>query len=190
MYAWCERRGGEVIVEDLKEHSVMTAAVGLALFKEELRWVDEFVAAALLHDVGKANKRSLRQCEEVRLGKRERASFRCHEVLSAQAALELMGFMNADYAAVMYAVLRHHHAMRKVRDCLKEDLELGDVGALKDLIPHLSNLKGLKPSSELFDIASKVRDLGKAFILTGFLSLADSVAATLFRRPDSSGKPS
>ncbi|NPA84758.1 MAG: hypothetical protein GXO07_01980, partial [Crenarchaeota archaeon] len=29
-----------------------------------------------------------------------------------------------------------------------------------------------------------------AFILTGFLSLADSVAATLFRRPDSSGKPS
>jgi len=179
--------------EGLLEHSLRTASVGLVLLERELGSLKEaFVLAAVLHDVGKGNNRSLAQFRRLKSGATTgKVSFRCHEVLSAGAVLELERDLGEElYEPVFYAVLRHHHAMRGVSDCLKEDLILEDVGKLKNLIPQLEGLKGLRPTDKILHEAINLGNKREAFVLTGFLSLADSVAAYLARRPDSSEKPS
>ncbi len=184
---------GKEVFEGLKDHSLRTASVGLTLFERELErlgLLEPFVLAAVLHDVGKANKMVLEKFKKIKLEecKDQKLSFACHELLSAQAAWELRKELGSHYWVVLYSVLRHHHAMRGIKDCFKKgDLVLDRVGKLSELIPRLEELKGLKPSKTLIEhevenaMAHSMKELKEAYVVTGFLSLADSVAAYLGR---------
>ena len=201
---------GKEVFEGLKEHSMRTASVGLVLFQQELERFnlgDQFVIAAVLHDVGKANEDVLKKFKQIKSQRCEnqRLSFACHEVLSAQVAYELKEFLKEDYRVVLYSVLRHHHAMRGAKDCFKmgKNLVLDDVGGLSEFVPKLKGLRGIKPNTSIIEHEAEsmaMKELKKAFVVTGFLSLADSVAAYLGRVIlanssleqgfDSTGKPS
>ncbi len=194
-YLEVDKRRNSVSCEYLYEHSLRTAMVGLVIYENELKGKlrDLFILSALLHDVGKANESVKAQIDYV-IRNGGKVSFKCHEVLSAQVVLELKRKSNVFqevYEPVFYAVLRHHHAMRALGDCKKISLTLIDVGKLKKLIPQLSQLVGIKPEfADIENVTRYLRNKKDAFLLSGFLSLADSVAAFLARRPDHSEKPS
>jgi len=58
---------------------------------------------------------------------------------------------------------------------------------IKDIVQRV---KSKKRSSELcYSLGNNSEELKKGFVLAGYLSLADSVAAFLQRRPDSTEKP-
>ena len=201
--AFLEREeGNKVVYEGLTEHSIRTANVGLILFKDELDYLERryngvreaFVVAAILHDIGKMNEEVLNQIRLFEENKINKISFACHELLSAQVAIEtLEGYKYA--SEVIYAVLKHHHAMRLIKDCLPR--------ASKLRLLRTQELTNNSLNCKLCEDAAKIGELMKrdirpkkdailgtvycleypalAFALAGFLSLADSVAAYLGR---------
>ncbi len=193
--AYLEVEDGKCVYDCLYDHSLLTAKVGLVIYERELdkKLRELFMLSALLHDVGKANDVVKKRWNDV-LRNGGKVSFRCHELLSAQVVLELRKMHEAFeevYEPVFYAVLRHHHAMRMLRECNDSNLTLDDVGKLAQVIPSLKDLKGTKAvMSTIIHETDQLIDKKNSFILAGYVSLADSVAALIKRRQDSSQKPS
>ena len=148
LYAWTRVRLGE--------HSCNVAGLLLGLFSEELRVAAERLGvgandllvaagtAALLHDAGKAAKKFQKT---VHWG---RPSFACHELVAGRLAYDAASALLAELGAEKkellviiagIAVLRHHHAMRTLGECIARAKRRG--------VPGLSTQEVLGLATEL-----------------------------------------
>ncbi|UXD22237.1 hypothetical protein IPA_02800 [Ignicoccus pacificus DSM 13166] len=188
------------VEEPLYCHSALIVLMMNELFEKELRALSRKVKGiekaaylvAILHDIGKVG---------IRRDRGGKSTFPFHEALSAYMTykwlkddLLSLGIPEDLLGPTIYAVAMHHHAMRDAFD-----MEARNIGVFKikgiassrlaELFPSLKETEGKEVMAN--EVKNKVLDLAEtliasrlkreAFVLAGFVSVADSAAALLFR---------
>ncbi len=166
------------------------------------------ILASLFHDLGKANEYSYRQYEKGK-GKisfkcHEVLSFLILEKMRYNRVNKSLGLGKSEWDVVQYAVLNHHHAMRLISECAENSRMMNAYKAkglaslkiwkLLGLEPPKDEnylvLEGWHPGQLVMEFSYKIAKadehnaltrLKYGFVVSGLLSLADTLAAFLYR---------
>ncbi|ALU12351.1 hypothetical protein EYM_02720 [Ignicoccus islandicus DSM 13165] len=198
-------------VEPLEDHLLRTAFITLRVFERELEYLQKerstvlkiATLSALFHDLGKANERSY----ERYVKGDDKVSFKCHEVLSFLILKEMeynkvykeLGLERNDWMVIEYSVLNHHHAMRMVSECLLDERSIYKAIGLERMklwkvlrieSPESKDywsIGGYSARDVLQNFVNRdVYQMGPyylklSYVMSGLISLADSLAAFLYR---------